>query len=283
MTCLRRLPVVLAVVALAAACGGLGYDRLPDVDVDALPNTTTTPVPNYSGIPLPPVGGTTTTTLPKGKGRATLAGVLRGPDGAVAGGLVRAEWLVADRVTVVEARSGEDGRWRIEKLPGGRYRIRAWRAPDLADVEPEIFLLRYDEERTVDFTLDAFGRRSIDLAIAPNPPVEGDRVNLVLRVADRRVDDQGVVRARPLPGLSVEIFGEGAWSLHSENPATTGADGAVTFTLTCRRSGANPLSAVVQGGDVTELDVPDCLSAPEETTTTTEPDDETTSTTSEDG
>jgi hypothetical protein len=278
----RRL-AALVVVALAAACGGLGYDRLPDVDVDELASTTTTARPNYSGIGLPLVGGTTTTSLPKGRARATLAGVLRGPDGAVAGGLVRAEWLVGDRLTVTEARSGEDGRWKLEKLPGGRYRVRAWRAPDLADVDPQVFLLRYDEERTLDFTLDAFGRRSIDIAVAPNPPVADERVNLVVRVADRRVDENGVVRARPLPDLSVEIFGEGAWSLHSTNPATTGADGAVTFTLTCRRTGANPLSAVVQGGDVTELDIPDCVAAPEETTTTTtEPDDETTSTTDED-
>jgi hypothetical protein len=269
-----RRPAAAAAVALPlvllSACGGLGYDRLPDVDVADLPSTTTTAARDLSGVFLAGVPGTTTTTLPSGRRRATLTGTVAGPDGPIAGAVVRLEWLIADRDVVSDVRTNGEGVWKLTKAPGGRYRVRAWRAPDLADVEPQLVLIRDDEKRQLDFRLRGYGGRSVDTALAPSQPVVGEHVNLVVRLADRRVDDDGVVRARPVTGASVELFGQGSWSLQSPNPATTAGDGTVTFTISCRASGHQPLSVAVNGGDVTNLDVPDCVPrAPDTTTTTT--------------
>ena len=258
---MRRPPslVLLLVVALGAASCSVGdYDRQPDVSVDELPSTTTTKAPDFSGVALPAVPGSTTTTVDAGPGRAVLQGTVTGPDGAVPNATVRAEWLAGDTVIAKDAHTGPDGRWRIEKVPGGRYRARAWRAPDLVGTNTELFLVANGEEHTVDFRVESFGGRKVDTALAPATPRVGEPVNLVVRVAERRVDDQGVGRAQPLAGIGVELFGRGSWSLATPNPASTAGDGAARFTLTCRRPGPNPLSAVVGGDQVIELSIPDC-------------------------
>ena len=49
------------------------------------------------------------------------------------------------QVASVDATSQPDGRWTIPGILGGRYRLRAWRAPDMALTVPQILLARADE------------------------------------------------------------------------------------------------------------------------------------------
>jgi hypothetical protein len=256
------------VVALVAGCSDGTFDKLPRPEGEAASTTSTTALAELSKVVLPGVPGETTTTIDAGPGRAALAGTVTGPDGPVAGATVRVERLVGDGAARTDVVTAADGTWTLPRIKGGRYRVRAFRAPDMAQTRSEVFLLEGDEERRLDLRVEAFGAVSVTRAIAPNPPPVDEPANLVVRVVRRTVDPDGVVRAEPLVGLTVELFGTGRWSLGSTNPTTTDGGGNASFRLTCLVDGDNPLSVLVDGTETTPLDLPACASAPPSTTTT---------------
>src|SRR5204863_3362737 len=85
--------------------------------------------------------------------------------------------------------------------------------------------------------LESFTDVRVDAAIAPNPPSVGEDANLRVRVSDRVVDAQGVVRTTPRTGATVTLTGSGSWSVRSSNTTSTDAEGGATFLLVCRGSG----------------------------------------------
>ena len=277
-----RLVVLLAVVALVGCSDG-AFEKLPRPEGATASTTSTTALAELSKVVLPGVPGETTSSIDNGPGRATLAGTVVGPDGGVGAATVRVERLVGDGVVRTDVVTAADGTWTLPRIKGGRYRVRAFRAPDMAQTRTEIFLLEGDEERRLDLRVEAFGALSVTRAIAPNPPMVGEPANLVVRAVRRTVDVDGVVRAQPLVGVTVELFGAGSWSLGSPNPATTDGRGNASFRLTCRSDGDNPLSVLVDGTSSSPLDLPACgRPAPSTTGTTGDPDDDESTTTTDD-
>jgi hypothetical protein len=116
--------------------------------------------------------------------------------------------------------------------------------------------------------LDVFNGTRVDAAIAPDPPPVGEDTNLSVRVSDRVVDNQGVVRTTPRPGVTVTLSGSGSWAVRSSNPGVTDGTGTVMFRLVCRAEGSQALSVVLDGTEVQPLNLPPC-SVPATTTTTT--------------
>src|SRR5690606_1191562 len=94
-------------------------------------------VVDLSGVALPVVAGETTSTL-RETGTARLVGTVTGPDGPVAGATVRIERLVAGREVRTDVTTASDGRFALDGVPGGRYRVRAFLPPDLAQTAPEL-------------------------------------------------------------------------------------------------------------------------------------------------
>jgi len=273
---------VLVAVAVTAACSNDPFKKLPRPDGDATPTTATTAVAELSKVALAPVPGQTTTTIAMAPGGATLEGTVVGPDGAAGGAVVRVERLVGDGAARTDVPTAPDGTWRLPGIKGGRYRVRAFRVPDLAQARSEVFLLGGEDTRRLDLRVDAYTGLTITKAIAPNPPPVGMPSNLVVRAVRRTVDNDGVARTQPVVGVSVELFGQGSWSLSTPNPTTTDGSGNARFGLTCRQEGSNPLSVLVDGTDTVDLELPSCQRpAPSTTTSTTDPDDTTTSTTSD--
>ncbi|CAN5639364.1 hypothetical protein BH20ACT1_BH20ACT1_02310 [soil metagenome] len=247
--------------ALATACvGGDPFEPLavppPNPDL----STTTTAPPDYRGVALAPVEGTTTTTeVGMGPGPAALVGRVDGPDGPVAGATVRLERLVGDASGVLDVTTGDDGTWRAADVLGGRYRVRAWLAPELAAVEPQILFVAGNDTGNVDFVVDRFRPTVVDLAVAPDPPVVGAPTNVVVRVASQVVDNDGVVRVSPRPGQAVALGAGGSWNLQGTDVATTGSAGTATFTLVCRSPGPQSLMVTLAAGEVFPLAPPDCV------------------------
>jgi hypothetical protein len=279
------LAVVLSLLVAGACSGRDPYAPLARPDpVDPVETTTTTEPIDYASIQLPGVQGTTTTSVAMGSGPITIVGRVEGPDGPVEGARVRLERLVGDGSASVEVPTAADGTWNVAGVLGGRYRVRAWQQPSLAMVRAQVVFIEAGEQRPVLLRLDRYEGRRVDAVIAPDPPLVGEAANLKVRVADRAVDDRGVVRTRPVAGATVQLTGTGRWFVMSPNPQATGTDGSVTFRVECGDEGAQPLSAVVDGGDVVPLPLPDCVdaSAPPPTTTspTTTTSTSTTSTTS---
>ena len=268
-----------AVVAGTAACQPKTVEPLPPAPKVSV-TTTTAPV-DTSGINLAGVPGRTTTTVAMGPGKASLEGSVAGPDGPVPGAVVHAERLVGDAVATTDVLTGDDGRFVIPNVFGGRYRLRAWKtSPDnLALVEPQVFFLEGSEKKALNLAVNRYQGVSVTAAIAPDPPLINQPANLVVQVVDRAVDANGIVRSVPTPDARVELFGTGDWQVQTPIATTTDVGGRARWTLQCRRTGKQPLSVVIGDTSTFNLNLPDCT-VPPPTPEDTTPDDSTTSTTS---
>lgn len=285
LTAVRLPSVLVGLVALLAAtgsaCSGGGHKALPG---PVPPPEPTTAAVDYSGIGLPGVPGRTTTTVDDGPGQATLQGHVLGPDGPVPGATVEVERLVDDAVLTRTVATAADAGWTVAGVKGGRYRVRAWRPPDLAQVTPVIFFLGGNEVRRLDLTLDRYTGTGVAATIAPSPPPLDGPSNLAVQVRTSIVDGQGVVRTTPVPAVSVELVGGGGWSVESANPQTSDDGGVVRWRLVCSAPGASGLSVVVGGAQTYPVNVAPCAEPPPppttapEGTTTTEPGATTTTT-----
>jgi hypothetical protein len=250
--------VVLSVIAgavLVACSKKGGYDFPPPPST--VPDEQTT-VPDFSSVQLARVSGRTTTTIDNSPGQAHIAGFVVAPQGAVPGATVHAERLVGDAVLALDVATNPDGSFHIDNVQGGRYRLRAWRAPDLALTTPMIFFLGGNENKTgVNLQVNQYTGTNVASVIAPNPPTVGDPANLAVQVTSVVVDPTGVVKATPLVGVEVDLLGAGSWQLQSSGAAFTDSFGQATWRLTCTTTGTQPLSVAVNAVTY-PLSIPAC-------------------------
>lgn len=265
----RRAPRAAAVLAAAAvlsaagcATGDTAVEPLPPPPSTAARPPTTAP-PDYRAVALPVApGSTTTTTVAMGPGLATVRGRVVGPDGLpVVGANVRVERLVGDAAARTDVLSGEDGAWSLPDVLGGRYRIRAWRAPDLAQTEPSFAYVGYRETAPVEQKVAVHAGTFAVPAIAPSPPRVGEPATLAVQVTSRSVDAEGVVRGTPSAATPVEIAGA-AWSVVPPAATATDAGGQARWQVVCRATGAQPLRLVVGGVEPFEIALPACAEPP---------------------
>lgn len=254
-------------MVLLGACSS-DPGAVPEVP-DFTPAKTTTTDVDYSQIGLKAVPGKApSTSVVVQPGLATLSGSVIGNEGPVAGAKVNIERIVGGQVGQVVLLSLEDGTWSLPLILGGRYRIRAWRAPDLAQTTATAVFLGESETKNIELKVRTIAGTNITSSFAPQVPRTDRDTNLVVRVAQKTVDDDGIVRATPISGVQVNLVGGGNWTLRTANPAFTDASGVADWTLRCRESGRQPL-AVTVGSETVPLEVENCVD-PDETTTTTD-------------
>src|SRR5437588_2358380 len=170
--------LVVAAVAVAACTKKTGYDFPPPPSTS--PDESST-VPDFSSVQLAAVPGRTTTTVDNSPGQAHIAGFVVAPQGAVPGASVHAERLVGDTVLAIDVATNPDGSFHVDNVKGGRYRLRAWRVPDLAMTTPMIFFLNGNENKAgVNLQVAQYTGTNVTPAIAPNPPIVGDPSNLAV-------------------------------------------------------------------------------------------------------
>ena len=267
MLATRRLGAFIATMCLVAlaACSSGNPGKLPDVPEFKRAATTTTAM-DYSQVDLKGVSGkTTSTTVVFGPGKANLTGTVIGDEGLVGGASVIIDRIVDGASASQVVFTAPDGTWALPAILGGRYRIRAWRQPDLAQTSPAAVFLGATETKTVELKVRTVGGLSVSSSMAPKqPPIDSD-VNVVVLVAQKTVDENGVVRGEPLPGTRVDLVGSGAWRVVSANPVFTDEKGQAKWTVRCRTPGRQPL-AVNVGTQSFPLTVENCFD-PTETTT----------------
>jgi len=265
------LLAVLAVIAVLSTTFARPDDRSlppPSSTSSTQPEPTTTTV-DRSRLVLRPVPGETTTSLAE-TGRARLRGVVVGPDGPVPQAIVRIERLVGELVQVRDVRAGPDGTFAAEGIPGGRVRVRAFLPPSLTMTQPEIFFLAERDDEELRLNVTRHEGPDVRASTAPTAPRAGDLVNLLVWVAERVVDEDGVARTVAVPGVPVDIQFSG-WTSVESRPVTD-ADGVALFTFRCERS--SPVTATAFIGVAPDvrtypLEVPGCADRPVTTTTTT--------------
>jgi hypothetical protein len=285
--------VVLLVVVFGGTCSAPDRRTLPppsSTSSTAVEETTTTI--DRSRLVLQPIPGQTTTTLAE-FGDAILSGAVTGPNGPVADAIVRIERLVGDAVQVREVRTRDDGTWVLEGLPGGRMRVRAYAPPSLTMLEPEIFFLTEAQPRDLSLTVREHAGVLVQSDVTPDAPTVGSLANLAVKVVRKVVDDQGVARTQPIPGVPLQVQSSG-W-VFVEGPGSTGSDGVAVFTFRCDQPATVSASVLLFDGTQDRsypIEVPSCGPRPTTTTTTStttttiDPDETTTSTaptTTEDG
>ncbi len=274
----RKVLAAVVVVGVAAVALPLLANRSKD-DGRALPppvpeTTTSTEPIDLTNVSLEPIsagGKPTPTTRPIGGGKAAIFGRVIDADGhTVPGAFVRATYYGdPTKPEMIEAISAEDGTYRFERVLGGRWRIRAWKTPEMATLDDHVFFLGYTEQRTVDLKVKSATDIVVTSSMAP-APFTGTPVELAVLVLSQSVDEEGVVRRSPVGGAAVTLDIRGKWSLVGDPTQATEFNGRTAWQLTCDEVGQQPIIAFV-GGREWPLNVPACRDPLETTTTTTAP------------
>lgn len=250
-----RLGAVLILMAvLATACSGGGDDdpaptTAPGPDTTVEP-TTTRLTTSTSGVPR------TTTTIPVEilSGAATISGTVTGPQGTVIGAIVRIERLVGSEVATMDV-SAATGSFSLVAIRGGRYRVRAWKTPDLVQTEPVVFFLGADETRMLDLRLIRVSEANVQVTVTPNPPPGGgEPFTIGLFVYAGSVNDQGVVQASGRGGQEVQIILGPGLLLEGSERQVTDAGGRVSYRARCVAPG--PVIAELALSPAIRLPVP---------------------------
>jgi len=177
-------------------------------------------------------------------GEATLVGTVAGPEGPVTEATVRVERLAGDDVTGVDVRVVGGG-WQLPSIRGGRYRVRAWRSPDMAQLEPEVFFLGAAETKQVSLVVTRFGDVSVVPTSDPAPMPIGQPATLTTQVVAGTVDARGVVRANPKPGVPVQLMPATGLALDGPDKQTTDGEGNASWRVRCLGPGPPSVSLVV--------------------------------------
>jgi hypothetical protein len=198
------------------------------------------------GEDLPTVSWPTMTfpPVPVFGGQTTIRGTVIGPDGPVPEAIVRLERFVGDRGGWADVETKSDGTWEAKDVYGGRYRVRAFRVPDLATLEPQTGFVLDDPD--IDFVLDIGVEKReafrLQAALDIGDPRLDVEHGLDVLVDREWVNESGVVIGKPIPGTEIEIAVGDGLDLTGEPIATAGDDGRVRFGVTCTTTGPHDVT-----------------------------------------
>ena len=246
---------------MTGACTGEAKVTYPVVPSTlALGSTTTSTVGiDRTAVSLPSFGVSgTTTTIGFRPSSASLEGIVRGPDGPVAGARVRIERLVGSQSASTIVDADDAGHYELKAVELGRVRVRAWHAPDLAMVVDDVFFTEAKAKH--DLELQAYGRTDVGWALAPSTPIVGQKVNIAVQVSSRVVDEQGMISVKPLSGVGVSVFPQGGLVPIEVGEQLTKGDGRAIFTLRCDATGSSSLDVRLATGGQAFISPPPCVS-----------------------
>ncbi|MCL2394281.1 MAG: carboxypeptidase-like regulatory domain-containing protein [Acidimicrobiaceae bacterium] len=269
----RRVGHVAAgLVAVAVVAGGcnsvdtLNIPTPPRLGAAAATTTTAAGAPTVAEVPV--AGSSPSTSVAINPGSASITGTALGPSGPVEGATVEVQRFVGDASATIEATTAADGSFDIPRILGGRYVVRAWRAPSLAETAPQVFFLAGSGTQTLNLQMTSFSGLKVATAINPETPFTGQPVDLAIEVTQPTVDQTGDVSQVPQVSVTVRLESNNFIPTGGgPSIATTGLNGEAILGITCTQSGPAPITLLVGGSTTVSLDTPFCISS--ETTSTT--------------
>jgi hypothetical protein len=276
MTARRASAGALAVMILAAAGCGTEVQTLsfpvPPPTAPTPPTTTGVGLPDGSTVSLPGVpGAAPATPVEMGPGQATVAGSVLGATGPVPGATVEITRLVGAQSTSTEVLSSRTGAFTLSGVLGGRFRVRAWKTPDLDMTTPEIFYLANGGTQRLELRPSSYRGPTVTSSFAPDPATAGAPTTVLVQLTDPTVSADGDVVYAPAVDDPVRIVGGTGWAVSGPARGRTDADGEVSFVVACGAVGDDPLTAVVERTVAVSLHVPACIAVPPTPTTTLPP------------
>jgi hypothetical protein len=257
----RLVLSLLAVVAAACDSGSGPRPAAPTTAPNTVPPVTEAPTTTAAPVTTTTVPGPprTSTTIPVDitPGQARISGTVVGPQGPVAGATVRVERLVGSEVAGVDV-STDGGSFTLASVRGGRYRVRAWKKPDLVQPEPEAFFLAADEQKSLELRVTKVSDFNVQTTVEPDPPPSGDPFAITVFLYAGSVSDDGVLQASPRAGQEVQIVLGPGLGLASTDRAKTDGSGKASFAARCRTPGPQTGDLVVSAAVRTPLALPNC-------------------------
>ncbi len=238
----RRAACALLLALLVGACAsteehpGLGDHPLepqlpPIVAPQHLPDTRHVPLGAVAGTPL-------TYPVAVHGGDLTLHGTVTGPDGPVGGARVLLERFVGERSGQLEVRTTSSGSWLAIGVHGGRYRVRAWHAPDLAMTSSQVLFVAVDDPPEIELSLGRFGDRDVTADLDTTSPELGATATVTALVTHQQVDGDGIITTVPATGRNARLTTTGPWHLEGGPVAVVDAAGRASWTLVCADEGS---------------------------------------------
>jgi hypothetical protein len=255
--------VVVASALVVVGCSRKVKITLPVVPTTvALRSTTSSSTPiDRSKDSLPVLGtGIVSTTLTFGLGRASIAGVVTGPDGPVEGATVQIERMVGNDSAITRVVTDAAGRYALSNATLGRIRIRAWRSPDVAEVKETVMFTK--ETVRHDIKVQRYARSDLQWSVAPSPLVVGQQAAVVVQITDRIVNADGVVVIQPIRGVGVRLSPRSFVQIVTVEERLTNDLGRATFNVQCVESGPATVAANLATGGEATLDLPNCVLPP---------------------
>lgn len=194
-------------------------------------------------------------------GSARLSGVVTGPDGPLPFATVRIERHTSTGMATADLTTDGLGRWTATRLLGGRYRVRAWLAPELTMTESVVFFLADGQARPVDLQASRVDTEPTMTLVDAGDIYLGLSGTVAVSVTTRAVDDDGVIVVSGLAGAIVTVAPT-AEVTATPSIATADGDGVARFVITCAALGSPDL-LVQHEDDVRTFDLPDCVPVPQ--------------------
>ncbi len=213
--------------------------RLPvpenDIEVKLGPDTRSAPVPTV-------VAPTSTTALPMQGGKASLDGLVVGPDSApMPNATVRIERFVGENVVTVDVATNATGNFAVNQLLGGRYRVRAWRAPTFSQLGSEVMFLAEGDRKSM--KLQVWAPNDIDISASASSAsvIVGQSTTVSMKILVPVVNGNGQVDQGGRANDLVVASGGGVL-LGQGGQTTSNAEGLATFTFQCSQIGAGSVT-----------------------------------------
>lgn len=254
----RALAALLAGLLLVACSTDGPEDPFEDADFEPSEGPSLGPppeavdLPDTRGVVLTPVPGLPGEAPPVKVygGDATLHGQVRAPGGDTGGAVVRLERFVGTQSHAVQVAVAADGTWRARRLLGGRYRVRAFRAPDLAMIASQVFFLPAEDDVRLDLEVGRYGGTDLQAAFLAGTVEVGGSATVTALAQEITVDSSGVVRGVPLSGATITADGGADWRVEGAARAV-GADGTASWTVVCTAPGTTGIRISVGGTSTT--------------------------------
>jgi hypothetical protein len=178
----------------------------------------------------------------------------------VPGASVRIERIVGTQTTATDLTAGPGGGFSLGDIRGGRYRVRAWKQPDLFQMEPEVFFLAADEVKRVELRVVKTSEVAIRVTTEPARLPAEETFSIRIFLYAGTVGGDGTLQATPRANVAMQLLPGPGFTAVGGDKGTTDSAGNVTFHGRCTKAGP-------PGGDVAfstfrlPLDLPTCPGA----------------------